>query len=260
MTFAPATATATPAATASGNSAPTATATQITTPTSLPTATATTGPATGATFTPTPEPTAGPTTTPTATAANAWRFINLTFSVDPFDSRHSLIYGEVVNASGAPQEISDFTGTFYNAQGQAVAGADRVRAYWPLAVLPPGGQMPFELQVLEATGLTRADLGVIAAPRDEAPRTDFVFENVTQSVNNDFYCLRGQLRNPGNRLSEYLVIVGLLYDAQNNLVKFADVSEGPPIFVVGDRLKSFEICLAPPYPGVVRHELRAWGR
>jgi hypothetical protein len=230
------------------------------TATSLPTATATTGPATGATVTPTPEPTAGPTPTPTATAATAWRFINLTFSVDPFDSRHSLIYGEVVNASGVAQEISDFTGTFYNAQGQTVAGADRVRAYWPLAVLPPGGQMPFELQVLEATGLTRADLGVIAAPRDEAPRTDFIFENVNQSVSNEFYCLRGQLRNPGNRLTEYLVIVGLLYDAQNNLVKFADISDGPPIFAVGDRLKSFEICLASPYPGVVRHELKAWGR
>lgn len=189
-----------------------------------------------------------------------WRFINLTFSVDPFDSRHSLIYGEVVNVSGVAQEISDFTGTFYDAQGQVVAGADRLRPYWPLAVLPPGGQMPFELQVLEATGLARAELGVIATPRDEAPRTDFLFENVNQSVNNDFYCLRGQLRNPGSRLTEYLVIVGLLYDAQNNLVKFADQSDGPPIFAVGDRLKSFEICLAPPYPGVVRHELKAWGR
>ncbi|MCS6909969.1 MAG: hypothetical protein NZM11_05295 [Anaerolineales bacterium] len=206
------------------------------------------------------KPTATPTPTPTTTAATTWRFVNLTFGVDPFDSRHSLIYGEVINASGVAQEISDFTGTFYNAQGQIVAGNDRVRAYWPLTVLPPGGQMPFELQVLEATGLTRADLGVIATPRDEAPHTDFLFENVTQVINNEFYCLRGQLRNPGNRLTEYLVIAGLLYDAQNNLVRFADVSDGPPIFAMGDRLKSFEICLAPPYPGAVRHELRAWGR
>jgi len=242
--------------TATATTLPTATPVVTLTATPTPDAPASATPAPGATDGPSPTPTP----TPTATAAAAWRFINLTFGIDPLDARHSLIYGEVVNATGVAQEITDFTGTFYNNQGQLVAGTEQLRPYWPLAVLPPGGQMPFELQVLNATGLTRAELGVLTTPREEAPRTDFTFENVNQSLSGEFYCLRGQLRNPGGRLNEYLVIVGLLYDSQNNLVKFADESDGPPIFAVGERLKSFEMCLAPPYPGVVRYELKAWGR
>lgn len=251
---APATSTLPPSTPRPTNAAVTAT------PTFQSTLEATPSPNAQFTATNTAEPTDGPTPTPTATAASAWRFINLTISVDPLDSRHSLVYGEVLNASGVAQEITDFTGTFFNGQGQSVAGTESVRPYWPLAVLPAGGQMPFELQVLNTTGLARADLGVLATPREEAPRTDFNFENVSQSINGEFYCVRGQLRNPGGALTDYLVIAVLLYDAQNNVVKFADESDGPPIFAVGERLKSFEICIAPPYPGVVRYELRAWGR
>jgi hypothetical protein len=68
--------------------------------------------------------------------------------------------------------------------------------------------------------------------------------------------VQGALQGPAETLQSYLVIVVVLYDAQNNIINFGDYYEP---YLESGRTLDFEICVGPPNQGVARYELRAWG-
>jgi hypothetical protein len=166
----------------------------------------------------------------------------------------------MINNTGASQELAFVTGTFYDAQGQVIAGEDRTFDYWPIInAVPPGGRVPFELTVEGIQSAANFDLSVKAEPSEETPHQDFEFSDVSQWNEEDAYCLKGTLRNLGGQLQEYLIIMAVLYDDQDNVINFSEYEEYAPEEVLGDQTSTFEICVAPPNQGVARYELRALG-
>jgi hypothetical protein len=209
-----------------------------------------------------PEPTAtlASTATPTVapTPSNGWSFASV--RVYPGQADGMLLYGDVINDTGAPQELEAVTGAFYDEQGQLIADEGNTYDYWPINVIPPGGRVPFELTVFDIQNAANFNLMVEAAPSEENTRQDFEFLNVNQRNEDGDYCLEGELRNSGDDLEEYLVIVAILYDSQGNVINFDFYDEYDPENVQDDDTSSFDICIATLDQGVANHELRAWGR
>ncbi|MDX1521474.1 MAG: hypothetical protein R3264_07590 [Anaerolineae bacterium] len=218
-----------------------------TTPLAAFAATATVAPVPSATSTVVPTATPMPSPTPTSVPKD-WAFAAVQAYSSP-DEPGLLIYGIVSNNTGRAQELHAI----------AIAGADDIYAYWPGYTLPPGGRMPFELAV---DGLDAADdfeLTVEAEPFDAPVQDDFEFSNLNQRLEDDGYCVTGNVRNPGDTLEDYLLIALVLYDAQETVVNFADYEEFDYDRLSAGNTTEFDICVYPPNQNVARYELLAWG-
>ena len=205
----------------------------------------------------TPVPTGSSAAQPIATPVSGssdWDFTGVRLYPNQYEDS-LVLYGNVVNNTGSLQELLSITGTFYDAQGQVVAGPDSTHAYWPGYVVPAGSSLPFELFVNGTHSIARFDLIAEAEPSSENPRQDFEFAEVGQGNDQGAYCLKGELRVRGDKPEDYLIIAAVLYDGQGNVVNFGDYSE----FGVDDDEVDFEICINPPNQEVARYELRAWG-
>jgi hypothetical protein len=165
----------------------------------------------------------------------------------------------MINNTEEPQELAYVTGDFYDEEGQVIADEDSTYDYWPVAVIPPNGRVPFELTVGGIENAANFDLRVEAEPISETPREDFEFSDVDQWEDDGAYCVEGRLRNTGDELEEYLLIALVLYDGEDNVINFGDYEEFDPGDVEGDDTSKFEICVGPPNDDVARYELRAWG-
>jgi hypothetical protein len=170
-----------------------------------------------------------------------------------------LMYGSITNNTDSSQALASVTGNFYDDQGQIVANEDNTFDYWPIDVIPPGGQTPFELTIDGIQSIANFSLNVEAEPSDDTPRQDFEFLDVNQWNEYEAYCLAGRLKNPGDALEEYLMIAAVLYDEQDKIVKFGDYYEPYPEEVTDTQPLDFELCVDLIDQGVARHELRAWG-
>lgn len=231
-------------------------------PTPAPTETATPGPtAPPATGTPPlPAPSAGaPAATATAAAPLAgWSFAGVQATADP-SRQMVVVYGDIVNNTGAAQQLVYVTGTFFDDQGRVVAGQDAPYDDWPVDVVPAGGQVPFELTLYDVPAVAEFDLNVISESSSESPRLDFQFSDLTSAREGGEYCLSGRLRNPGSQLTDYLVVAAVLYNGRNKIVNFGSYEAPSPQEVLGDNALDFDICVDPLEQAVVRHEVRAWG-
>jgi hypothetical protein len=197
-------------------------------------------------------------TTPSATPS-AWSFAGLRLHPNPEDG-NLLVFGDLINTTGFPQELQAIRGTFYDAQGQVIAGEDSVTAYWPVDEVPVDGHMPFELTVESIQSAATFDLRVEAQIINEAPRHDFEFPTAIQSDEGEGYCLTGTARNPGAPLQSSLTIVAVLFDSQEKVINFDSDEKTNIAGFEGGAGLSFRICIAPPNEDVARYELRAWGR
>ncbi len=92
-----------------------------------------------------------------------------------------ILYGDMVNDTGASQEILYLTGSFTDDNGRTIDGEDYTYDYWPSDVVPPGGRVPFELEVYGVKSIQHYSLRVIAEPSGETPRQDFEFSEL-QSI------------------------------------------------------------------------------
>jgi hypothetical protein len=170
------------------------------------------------------------------------------------------MYGDVVNNTGSSQQISQVTGTFYDGQGQVIAGPDSTHDFRPVEVVPAGGQMPFELDVYGVQGAQDFDLQVMSQSTGDTPRQDFEFLEVTTSTTNGSYCVTGKLRNSGNRLSHYLVISAALYNSEDRIINFDSLNVPTPGLVVGDKALSFSLCIETFDQEVADYAVQAWGK
>lgn len=226
---------------------PTVTPTETPSPTSVPTATEI-------------PPTETPTTTPTPTETplpQGWVFSNVRVFYDQDEGGLRLV-GDVLNNTGAAQEVTRITGTFYDTQGQTVTDPDIID-YWPLDAVPPGGQMPFDLVVTGLQSADRFDLQVEAQPSRETLHQDFEFLDLNSSNEASDYCLTGKLRSQGNELQDYLVIVAILYDDQGKVINFNANYEFSLTGLVNNQAMDFENCVTLLDQSVTRYEVRAWG-
>ena len=179
-------------------------------------------------------------------------------SADP-DSGGLLVYGEVANNTGSAQELAAIAGKFYDAQGNVIADENNTTDYWPVAVIPNGGRVPFELFAPGIQAAARLELAAEAQPTTTTTRQDFEFSALSQSNEDDLYCVAGKLRNPGDAVQAHLTVVVILWDSQNNMLNWGNYDVRFPGDVVGDLTTDFKICVSPPNQGVARYELRAWG-
>jgi hypothetical protein len=166
-----------------------------------------------------------------------------------------LLYGELINDTGATQELSMVTGTFYNDQNQVIADANNIIDYWPIDVIPPGGRLPFELTVLDIQNAANYDLTLEAQPSSLTLHQDFEVSGLNQWIEVESYCLAGQLINRGQALQEYVIVVAVLYDGQDRVLKFGEYF-GPAL---ADQPLDFEICIDSVNHPVARHLVWAWG-
>jgi hypothetical protein len=218
-------------------------------PTSPPAIAPTTASAPNPSFAPTPTVTPIPETP-------GWAFAKIRTYNDEYEGG-LILYGELVNDTGAPQEIAYITGAFYDPQGQIIADSDSTTEYWPLEIVPPGGRTPFELAVNGIQAAANFKLWANSTTASQTPRHDFNFEGVEAQQADEDYCLTGQLQNPGGELDDFLVIAAVLYDGQGNVVNFGETYESA---LEGGETLDFEICIEPPNQNAARHELYAWGQ
>jgi hypothetical protein len=211
-------------------------------------------------------PTANPPPTPASTSIDlptatpppqtaGWSFAGVQSYPDPYGGG-LLLYGDLINDTGMTQELVFVSGTFYDASGQVIADPGSTSDYWPVDVIPSGGRLPFELTVLDIEQAVAYDLTLEAQPSDRTPRQDFEFANLDQWGEDDIYCLTGELQNLGAPLQEYIVIVAVLFDSQDRVLKFGEYYEPGPV----DPSLEFEICIDLINQDIARHELRAWGQ
>ena len=191
-------------------------------------------------------------------ATAGWAFTGVRLVPDP-NQEGVVLYGDMVNNTGLAQELFALTGTFYNAQGQVSADENNTVDYWPTDLVPAGGRVPFKLNVGNIQGAANFNLQVRAEPSSQSPQQDFEFLNLHQWTEDEAYCLAGNVRNPKAALQDYLVIVAVLFDSQNNVLEFGDDFEAGPTLERGQTL-DFEICTDPAAQNVARYELRAWGQ
>ncbi len=237
-------------ATASASASPTATDTSIAfTPTEGPTSTPT--------FTQTETATATATVTP---EGGGWTFASIRLTTDPDESDPNIvIFGEVINNSGAVQEIGAITGLFYDAQGQVIANEANTTDYWPVEAIPVGGRMPFEMVVIGIQSAASYKLSVESGLSPDLPRQNFEFSAVAQTNESGNYCVGGKARNPGEALKSYLIIVVTLYDGQNKVINFGSDEKVGVTTLVGDKTVNFRICIVPPNQDTTRYDLQAFG-
>lgn len=209
---------------------------------------------------PTPVPTGDSTAEPTATSVASlpgWAFTGVRLYPD---DDNLLLYGSAINNTGSLQTIESITGAFYDKNGQTISDDEEVYSYWPVNDVPPGSSVPFEL-VAENLDDDVVDfkLNAEAEPGHESPRQDFQFADVKQWTEHDAYCVSGAVQDAGD-LNDYLVVAVILYDAQDNMVKFSDSGVFDAGDGIGEKNSPFEICVDPPNHDVARYEVEAWGR
>jgi len=197
-------------------------------------------------------------TTPPA-ASGGWSFVNMQMVSDA-GGDSVIFYGDMVNNTGASQQIVYITGSFQDNQGGSFAGTDYTYDYWPIEIVPRGSKVPFALNVYDISNIAHYSLSVTSRPSGETPRQDFEFLNPSTYDDEGYYCVNGQVRNAGGSLGGYLVVVAVLFNAQNQVIGFDSYDEAYPEEVGGDQTADFEICVDAYDQSVARYELRAWGQ
>jgi len=188
-----------------------------------------------------------------------WTVAGIQLFADPA-SNNLLFYADLENQTGSAQRLSLISGVFYDEGGQLIAASDQVDGYWPIEAMPANGRMPFELTVAGIQSAASFNLEIGAEPVSDAPRQDFELIGLNQRPEAERYCLAGQLRNPGEALQEYLIIVTILYNPEGGIINFSHYSEPGFAEIAGDHSLDFDICIGSSHREIAGHELRAWGR
>lgn len=188
----------------------------------------------------------------------ALTFANVRTHSDPTGAG-LLLYGDVINQSDTAQELNRVTGQFVDPQGQIIANPENISAYWPVELVPAKGRVPFELFAEGIQSVAKFDIKFEAQPSSRIPRQDFVLTQEYQDKDELGLCVGGILENRGAELEDFLVVVAVLYDAQNQMISFGDSSIEPSLATPG-QANEFEVCADSFNQEVSRFELVSWGK
>ena len=206
--------------------------------------------------TPTPIQTAATASPVPVTENDGWVFSNLRLSSG---DEELVIFGEITNRTGRSHQLDWLTGTFYNQQGQLIAGDTDTYDMLPIDLIPPDGQVPFQLIVEGIDSVADYTLQVESEPVDETPRQHFEPQNLSQQTERGEYCLSGALGNPGDAPDDYIIIALILYNAADQVINYGDYYEFAPDDFSGAETLAFTVCADPLGQPVARHDVRAWG-
>jgi hypothetical protein len=214
-----------------------------------------------ATATPLPGPTMTPipadSTPVSVQPAEGWSFEGVRLQPAP-DLGGLLVYGEAINDSGGPQRILGLQGIFYDAQGGEIA-PEEISEYWPIETVPQGWRMPFELTLIGPPAIDRLDLQLITEASDEPLRSDLELSQLEGAEQSGEYCVQGQVRNPGSPLEAYLMVVTVLYDADDGVINYGVGYQPASAELTGDATAVVSACADTMGLPVARYEMRAWG-
>ena len=224
-------------------------------------------PAAAATAIPTQAPTntVPPVVNPTATlaqpapAGGGWAFTATRFAENPYDDQGIVLYGEAVNNTGQTQELIWLTGNFYDGGGQMIASDGDSDPYLPADFVPPGGRVPFELEIYDISGAANFELMVEAEPSTDPIHQDFEIINVEQWNDEGDLCFSGSVKNQGQPLQDYAVVFVVLYNDRGEVINFVDDYTFDIEDLTGDSTYDFEMCVEQPGESVARNEVWAWG-
>lgn len=202
------------------------------------------------------------TLTPAATATPSdWTFANV--RVMPHPSQNGLlVVGEIVNNTGAPQTVLEVSGSFYNVQGQLVAGPLKTSAEIPTdkVPIPAGGRMPFAMHVQDIEQAETYSLQVKAQASAQTATQFDTFVNSTPVTVRGKYCINSTLPRPEPGLTTYLAVSLLLLDGEGRALSLGDVYEPDVSDVMSSPTHNFQICADAHNEVVGGYVLRAWGR
>jgi hypothetical protein len=240
-----------PASGAPPAAAPTSTATSP----PPPTAAATSPPLAPTPTSPPPPPPSPPAVDSSLAAEPGWSFVGTRVETQP-TRKLLLVFGELVNNTGASQQLSQVTASFYDAQGQLLVADKSTTGLWPTRLIPQGARVPFALTIYDVTDVADFDLAVDAQAIDTSARQDFEFLGVTEGYKGTQYCLVGALTNPGGETANSVVVAAILYDDQGSVLRFGtDNAAG----LAAGQSVDFEVCLKSPPENTASYDLRAWG-
>jgi hypothetical protein len=169
-------------------------------------------------------------------------------------------FGELVNNTGSVQQIINISGSFYNLQGQLLAGPLDTLDRLPTNLLPPGGRLPFELLVFGVMDAANYALGVQALTSSLPVRDNFVFSDTNPTTQRGQYCVAATLQRPEPAVLDYLDIAVALVDEAGRLVALSE-PYAPDLDDLGSAPShAFTICVDPRGVPVTGYLLRAWGR
>jgi len=187
--------------------------------------------------------------------SNGWLFSSIRLAQERGEL---VLYGNVINKTGAIQELAAIRGSFFNTEGQPVANGQSTDD-WPLEIVLKGEQVPFKVTAPGIQNAADFELEVDSTPSQKTLGRGFEFSKLRRSIERDNYCMSGQLRNTSGASHANSVVVLVLYDAQDNVINFSnsDASSLGPL--ASKTTTDFEVCAGTFGQDVARHDLQAWG-
>jgi hypothetical protein len=173
-----------------------------------------------------------------------------------------LLVGEIVNRTGTAQRVLEISGSFYDLQGQLVAGPLKTVYQIPTTAVPVPveGRMPFEMHVLDIEAAATYVLQVRAQVSTEVARQFDGFVNSTPLSVRGQYCVNSSLTRPEPGLTNYLAITVVLLDADGKAISLGGVYEPDVDDVMSTPTHNFQVCADAYGQPVAGYQLRAWGR
>lgn len=183
-----------------------------------------------------------------------WTFAGTRVETQPA-RKLMLVFGELVNNTGANQKVSQVKASFFDGQGNLLMADKGATGLWPTRVIAAGERVPFALTIRGVVEAASFELAVDAQTVDNSPRQDFEFLGINERSAGSQFCLTGGLHNPQAETARSVVVAAILYDAQGNLLRF-----GTDVVAVVEAGQSanFAVCLNSLPENPTRYEVRAW--
>jgi hypothetical protein len=115
------------------------------------------------------------------------------------------------------------------------------------------------LTIYDVQNIAKFDLSVAAEASNDTPRQDFEILGLSQSPDDEEYCLSGTLRNQSDAVG-YLIIIATFYDAQDNVISFGEYYKPTAKDIVGNQTLDFEVCGDTHNLAITNYEVYAWGQ
>jgi len=149
---------------------------------------------------------------PTPAIGNGWSLHQFNQVTDEYGDLH--LFGLLENMTGQAQEFPIVYVTFRDAAGEEV-GSDFNSV--EIGIQPAGWLAPFHI-VTNVDEYATVEMTIDALPATEPVRTDLTVSNVQVTLVGGIYEVRGDIRNPGDPLTDLAEIAVALLDTSGKTI------------------------------------------
>ena len=136
-----------------------------------------------------------------------------------FPGHYLEIFGELQNTGNQNLKFIKLTATFFDSDGKVIG------TKWTYAntdILLPGEKAPFAFMQLISEEKDYKSYGLeVTSCREktEEPYRNFEFLNTSSYINdNDYYCVKGEIKNTGTQNIEYVNVIITSYNAKGKVI------------------------------------------